>query len=166
MPMMGIWWKKSTYTLGKVWVPILQLSQFDAFHCIFLCYEKLMGNSFVSQVIKYTIGWESDRKKPQILLEMGTHGSPRFPQGSPGSPHICFFCIFLCYGKLMGNSLISHMMKYTIRWELDGKKAPVLWENYEYQYPRFSPFYGFCFIFLYYGKFMGKPMHFLYYEIC
>ena len=166
MPRMGIWWKKSTYTLGKVWVPILQLSQFDVFHCIFLYYEKLMGNSFVSQVIKYTIGWESDRKKPQILLEMGTHGSPRFPQGSPGSPHICFFCIFLCYGKLMGNSLISHMMKYTIRWELDGKKAPVLWENYEYQYPRFSPFDGFCFIFLYYGKFMGKPMHFLYYEIC
>ena len=51
------------------------------------------------------------------------------------------------------------MLKYTIEWELDGKKAPMLWEKYERQFLRLSPYHGFCCIFLYYGEFMGKPIH-------
>ena len=57
------------------------------------------------------------------------------------------------------------MMKYTIGWESDGKKVPILWEKYDYQFHRFLPYDGFCCIFLYYGKLMGKPMHFPYDEV-
>ena len=56
-------------------------------------------------------------------------------------------------------------MKKKIGLELDGRKALTLWEKYEYQFPRFSPYDEFCFIFSYYGKLMGKPMHFPYDEI-
>ena len=42
-------------------------------------------------------------------------------------------------GNLWENPCISRMMKYTIGWESDGKKAPILWEKYEYQFPRLSP---------------------------
>ena len=64
-----------------------------------------------------------------------------------------------------GNTCISDILKYTIGWELDGKKTPILWEKYHYRFPRFSPYHGFCCIFLYSGKFMGKPMHFPYAEV-
>ena len=64
-----------------------------------------------------------------------------------------------------GNSCISHLMKYTPGWEPNGKKAPTLWEKYEYQFPRLSPYHEFCCIFPYCGKFMGKPMHFPYAEV-
>ena len=57
------------------------------------------------------------------------------------------------------------MIKYTIGWESDGKEAPILWEKYDYQFPRFSPYDGFCCIFPSYGKLMGKLMHFPYDEI-
>ena len=54
---------------------------------------------------------------------------------------------------------------YTIGWESNGKKASILWEKYEYQFPRLSPYQGFYCIFPYCGKFMGKPMHFPYAEV-
>ena len=57
------------------------------------------------------------------------------------------------------------MLKYTIRWESNGKKAPILWEKHEYQFSRLSPYHGFCCIFSYCGKFMEKPMHFPYVEV-
>ena len=31
--------------------------------------------------------------------------------------------------------------------ESNGEKAPILWEKYEYQFPRFSTYNGFCRIF-------------------
>ena len=61
------------------------------------------------------------------------------------------------------NFPISHMMQYTIGWESDGKT--ILWEKYEYHFPRFSPYSGLCCIFPCYGKLMGKPMHFPYTEL-
>ena len=45
------------------------------------------------------------------------------------------------------------------------KKAPIIWEKYEHQFPRFSPYDEFCSIFLYYGKLMEKPMRFPYDEV-
>ena len=51
-------------------------------------------------------------------------------------------------------------MKSIIGWKSNGKKAPILWEKYEYQFPRSSPYDGFCWIFSCYGKLMGKPTHF------
>ena len=68
-------------------------------------------------------------------------------------------------GNWWENPRISHMMKYTIGWESNGKKVPILWEKSDYQFPRFSPYDGFCCIFPYYGKLMGKPMHFPYDEV-
>ena len=43
-----------------------------------------------------------------------------------------------------------------IEWESNGKKAPMLWEKYEYQFPRLSP-YRFCCIFPCCGNLWGKP---------
>ena len=76
------------------------------------------------------------------------------------------FVAFSCtVGNSWGNPYISHMLKYTIGWELDRKKAPMLWEQYGYRFLNFSPYHGFCCIFLYCGKFMGKPIHFSYAEV-
>ena len=84
----------------------------------------------------------------------------------PDFPHIMGFVAFSrTVGNLWGNPCISHMLKYTIGWESDGKKAPILWEKYEYQFPRLSPYHGFCYIFPCCGKFMGKPIHFPYAEV-
>ena len=84
----------------------------------------------------------------------------------PGSPHTKGFAGFSrTMRNWWGNPCISHMMKYTIGWKSNGKKAPILWEKYEYQFPRLSLYHEFCCIVLYCGKFMGKPMHFPYAEV-
>ena len=84
----------------------------------------------------------------------------------PGPPHTMDFVgFFHAMGNWWENPRISHVMKYTTGWGSNGKKAPILWEKYEYQFPRSSPYDGFCCIFLYYGKLMGKPMHFPYDEV-
>ena len=84
----------------------------------------------------------------------------------PDFPHTMgFVAISRTVGMLWRNPCISHMLKYSIGWESDGKKAPILWEKYEYQFPRLSPYHGFCCIFPYCGKFMGKPKHFPYAEV-
>ena len=84
----------------------------------------------------------------------------------PDFPSTMGFVAFsLAVGNLWGNPCISHMLKNTIRWESNEKKAPILWEKYEYQFPRLSPYHGFCYIFPCCGKFMGKPIHFPYAEV-
>ena len=84
----------------------------------------------------------------------------------PDFPHTMGFVAFYhTVGNLWGNPCISHMLNYTTGWDLDGKKAPILWEKYGYQFPRLSTYHGFCCIFLYCGKFMGKPIHFTYAEV-
>ena len=76
----------------------------------------------------------------------------------------------LLHSHAMGNwweqLCISHMVKYTIRCESDGRKVPTLWGKYEYRFPRLSQSDGFRCIFLCYGKLMGKPMHVLYDGFC
>ena len=84
----------------------------------------------------------------------------------PGPPYRMGFVAFSrTIGNWWENPRISHMMKYTIGWESNGKKVPILWEKSDYQFPRFSPYDGFCCIFPYYGKLMEKPMHFPYDEV-
>ena len=119
------------------------------------------GDPCISHMMKCTIGRKSNGKKACILWEKCEYQFPRL------SPYQRFCCIafYRIVGNLWGNSCISHMLKYTIRWESDGKKAPILWEKYEYQFPRLSPYHGFCCILPYCGKFMGKPMHFPYAEV-
>ena len=54
----------------------------------------------------------------------------------PDFPHIIGFVTFSCaVGNLWRNPCIFRMLKYTIGWESDEKKAPTLWEKYEYQFP-------------------------------
>ena len=62
-------------------------------------------------------------------------------------------------GNWWENTCISHMVKYTIKWDSNGKKALILWEKYEYQFSRFIPCDGFCCIFSYYEKLMRKHMY-------
>ena len=109
--------------------------------------------------MKYTIKSESNRKRASILWEKYEHQFPRF------SPTMSFFAFSRTMRNWWGNPCISHMMKYAIGCEFNGKKAPILWEKYEYQFPRLSLHHGFCCIFPYCGKFMGKPMHFPYAEV-
>ena len=68
-------------------------------------------------------------------------------------------------GNWLENPYVCYVMKSTIGWESNCKKAPILWEKYEYQFPRSSPYDGFCCIFLYHGKFMWEPIHFPYDQV-
>ena len=74
--------------------------------------------------MKYITGWESGWRNLPILWEKYEYQLPRL------SPGFCY--IFSCYGKLMGKTIISYMLKYTIGWKFNGKKHK------------------------YYGKIMGK----------
>ena len=107
--------------------------------------------------VGYTIGWKSDgRKYPYFGESMGTN--------FPGSLNSMDFAAFSnAMGNWWGNLSISHVMKYITGWESGWRNAPILWEKYEYQFPRLSQ--GFCYIFSCYGKLMGKPMHFSYAEV-
>ena len=96
-----------------------------------------LQNSNISHLMKSTIGWESNGKKAPIY---GKSMNTSFP----GFCHTTGFVAFShTIGNWWENQYIFHMMKYTIGWELDGKKAPILWEKYEYQFPRSSPYDGF-----------------------
>ena len=47
-------------------------------------------------------------------------------------------------GDFMRKTMHFHVMKYTIGWESNGKKPPILWGKCEYQFLRFSTYDGFC----------------------
>ena len=109
-------------------------------------------------MMKHTIRWDGNlmgKKHPYCRKSMSIN--------FPDFPHTMGFVGFShTVGNLRGKPCISHMLKYTIRWESNGKNAPILWEKYEYQFARLYSYHGFCCIFPYRGKFMGKPMHFPY----
>ena len=54
-------------------------------------------------------------------------------------------------GNWWENPCISHVIKYTIGWEL--------WKKYGNQFPMFSSLDGFCCLFACYGKLMRKSIH-------
>ena len=120
---------------------------------------KWWENTYISHVMKYTIEWESNGKKTPIPYRksMSTNFS--------GSPHTMGFVAFSCtVGNWWVNPCISHMMKYTIRWESYGEKSPMLWEKYEYQFTRFTLYDGLCCISPYHGKLMENPIHYFTYD--
>ena len=83
----------------------------------------------------------------------------------PGFPNTVGFVAFSCTMRnCWANPCISHMIKYTIGWRSNGKKAPILWEMYEY-FPDFSLPWVFLLHFPHCGKLMGKSMHFPYDDI-
>ena len=112
--------------------------------------------SSVSHVVKYSIRWKKCTGFCKIFP--GTN--------FPGFSHLtCFHAFPHAMGNRWENLCIFHVMKFNIKWESNGKTASIRREKYEYQFLRFSPCDGFCCIFLYYGKLMGKPMHFPYAEL-
>ena len=130
-------------------------TNFPGFPLGFVTFSRAMGNwwwnPYISHMMKYTTGWESNGKKhPYYGKSMGTN--------YPGSAHLMPFAEF-CHAieNWLKNQQISHLMKSAIRWESNAKKAPVLWETYE---PWSSTYNGICCIFSCYGKLMGKSMYF------
>ena len=109
--------------------------------------------------MKYTIKWEPNGKNAPIIWEKYEHQFPRL------FPYDEFCCIFPYLEKFMGKPIYSPYAEVYYGWELDGKKATMLWEKYGYRFPRLYPYHRFCCIFPYCGKFMGKPMHFPYAEL-
>ena len=116
--------------------------------------ENWWGNPCISHMMRYTTGWESDGKKhPYNGKSAGTN--------FPGFAHLIVFAEFShAIGNWLKYPYISYVMKSTIGWQSNGKNALILWEKYEYQFLRSSPYDGFCWIFSCYGKLMGKPIHF------
>ena len=141
--------------MGKEWAPIFQVLPI---RLVLLHFPVLWGID--GETHAFPIWWSI----PQHGNRMGKnhpHYGKLMSTNSPGSPHTMGFVAFSrTMTNWWANPCISHMMKYTIGWESNGKKAPILWEKYEYQFPRFSPYDGFCYIFPYCGKFMGQSIHF------
>ena len=115
--------------------------------------ENWWGNPCISHMMKYITRWYSNEKKhPYYGKSMGTN--------FPGFPLWIGFAVFShAMGNWWRNPRISHVMKYTRSWQSNGKKPTILWEKYEYQFLKFSPCNGFCYIFLWYWKLMEKPIH-------
>ena len=112
---------------------------FAAFSCAIRNWWK---KPCISYVVKCIIRWESDgRKVPICWKKMRTN--------FPGSPNSMDFATFSnAMGNWRGNPCISHSIKFTAGCQSNGKKAPILWEKCEYQFPRLSTYDGFCRIFL------------------
>ena len=109
------------------------------------------GNPCISHIMKYTVGWESYGEKSTMLWETYEYQFPRL------SPCHGFCCIFLYCGKFMGTHTVPICLKYCIRWELDVKKAPRLWEMYDYWFPRFPHTMGFVAFSRTVGNSWGNP---------
>ena len=135
----GNWWEKPCisyvvkYKIGwesngrkfpilwrKYWSQFPKFSQFKGFHCIVLYYGELMGKHmhFPYDEVQYRmeISWEKNTY---------TVGKVWVPI-SHVLPYDGFYCVFPCYGKLIGNPCIFHVMKYTIVWESDWKNSLIL----------------------------------------
>ena len=121
---------------------------FVAFSCTV---GNVWGNPYISRMTRYTIGWDSVGNKHPYY---GKSISINFTH----LPHTMRFVAFSCtVGNVWGHPCISHMMKYTIGWGSNGKNEPILWEKYEYQFPKLSPYHGLCCISPYYGNVRGTP---------
>ena len=84
-----------------------------------------LENSYISHMMKYLAGWESNGKKlPYYGKSMRTNFL--------GFAHLMVFAEFShAIGNWLENPYISHVMKSIIGWESNGKKAPILWEKYK-----------------------------------
>ena len=85
-----------------------------------------------------------EEKCPYVRKKMGTNFL-----GSPNSMDFTAFSHAM--ENWLGNPCISHIIMNiimnTIECESNWKKAPIQWGEYEYQFPRFSTYDGFCSIF-------------------
>ena len=141
--------------MGKVWVTIFQVSPI---RWVWLSFPMLW--EIDEKTNAFPIWWSVPQDGN--LMEKITHTMRKvWVTIFQVLPHTMGLTVFShVMGNWWENTCISHVTRYTMEWESNWKKAPILWEMYEYQFPRFSPYNGFCCIFLYYGKLMVKPMHF------
>ena len=122
----------------------------------FTAFSHAIGNWFekpcIFYVVKNTIGWYRKKKEEKYSYFGRRYGYqfPRLPQLGE------FPCIFLYYGKLMGE---THQFSIWKSIPQDGnpmEKATIPLKLYGNQFLRFSPFDGFCCLFPCYGKLMRK----------
>ena len=93
----------------------------------FVAFFRTMRGSYAFLVwwsIPYT--WSLITKKHPYYGKSMSISFPNFPHT------ICFAAFSYTVGNLWDNPCISHMLKYNIGWESDGKKAPILWGKYDY----------------------------------
>ena len=146
--------------MGKVWLPI---SQVLPIRWVLLHFSVLW--EIDRETHAFPIWWNIPQDGNQMGKKYPYYGKSMI-NNFQGFLHTMGFVAFSrTMGNWWENPCISHMMKYTIGWESDGKKLPILWEKYDSQFPRFSLYNGFCCIFPCYGKLMWKPKHFPYHEI-
>ena len=141
--------------MGKVGVSIFQTFPYTmGFVAFSHTVGSLWGNPCISHMLKYTTGWEFNEKKAPILWEKYDYQFLRL------SPYHVFCCIFPYCGEFMGKPIHFPYAEVYHRMEIGGEKAPILWEKYDYRFPRLFPYHGFSCIFPQCGEFMGKPIHF------
>ena len=148
--------------MGKVGTPSSQVLAIRWVLLHFSVLWKIDGESHA-----FPIWWNINGNR------MGNHMGKKHPYygksmstNFPVHPHAMGFCyIFSYYEKLMGKPVHFPYNKVYHRMGIYEKKAPILWEKYEYQFTRLSSYHGFCCIFPYCGKFMWKPMHSSYDDI-
>ena len=156
--------------MGKVRAPISQVlhitMSFVAFSCTM---ENWWGNSCISHMMKYTVGWESYGEKSPIPWERYEYQFPRF------TPFEGFWCIFPYYEKFMGKPMhfryaeayhrmgigweksthtmgkvwLSISQTFPIPWVL--LHLPILWEIYGETHA-----FPICWSIPYDGDWMGK----------
>ena len=131
-----------------------RISPCSVFCCIFLYYGKLMRKPMF-------FPYDEVYHRRGILWRKSTHTMGKYEYQFPRfTPWVTWY-----YGKFMEKPMHFSYDDVYHRMGSNGKKAPILWEKYEYQFLRLSSYNGFCCILPYFGKLMGKSMHFLYNEI-
>ena len=124
---MGIWWNKTTFTLWKVWVPT---SKPLSIQWILLHFPVLWEIDGETHVIPM---WWSILQDGNII-EKSTHTMEKVYK--PMSRLSMGFAIFFqAVGIWWENPCISHMMKYTIEYESNGKKAPYYGKSISTNFP-------------------------------
>ena len=147
--------ENDTYFMEKVWIPIPQAFPIRRTSLTFLMlWESWWENPCIFHAIKYTIGWNLMEKSThtmgkiwvpisQVLHIQWVLENITWTQFPRLSQFIGFGCLFPPLGNWWANACISYVMKYTIKLKFKGKTASILWEKYEYQFPRFSQYNGF-----------------------
>ena len=119
-----------------------------------------LENPYISHVMQSTIGWEYNGEKSTHT--MGKVWVPISQVLPIRWVLLDFFVQWKIDGKTMHFPCNKRYHRMGIKWE---KSTHTLWEKYEYQFPRSSPYDGFCCTFQYYGKLIIKPMYFPYNEV-
>ena len=94
-------------------------------------------NPCISHMMKYTTGLESNRKTTHFMEKALEPISQAFPIRWVSLTFVILWEVW------WENTCISHVMKYTTKWESNGKKALILSEKPEHQFPRLSYTMGF-----------------------